>query len=124
LAKLVKEHPLPPEIARLVLATERLDHFEGIFLATLNRLIRLRGSRPEFALTADELALIKAPTLLVFANDDPMGGPSVGQRMAATMIDSELHIVDGGHAPWLHHADQIAPPLTAFLERVGPRTDS
>jgi pimeloyl-ACP methyl ester carboxylesterase len=118
LAKMVHEHPLPPEIAQLVLATERLDHFEETFLATLHQLIRLRGNRRELALTADQLAPITAPTLLVFANDDPMGAAPIGLRMADTMIDAELHLVDGGHAPWLHHADQIAPPLTAFLQRV------
>jgi pimeloyl-ACP methyl ester carboxylesterase len=122
LSKMVHEHPLPPEIAELILATERLEHFDETFLATLNRLIRLRGNRPEMALTADQLARIEAPTLLVFAVDDPMGAATVGQRMAETMIDAELHIVDGGHAPWLHHADQITPPLTAFLQRVSPQT--
>ncbi len=118
LAKMVNEHPLPPEIARLVLTTERLDHFEDIFLATLNRLLRLRGNRPELALTADHLSRIQAPTLLVFANSDPMGAAPVGRRMAAAMADAELRIVDGGHAPWLHHADQIAPLLNTFLAGV------
>jgi len=120
LAKTVNEHPLPPEIAQLILTTERLGHFEDTFLAMLNRLLRLRGNRPDLALTADHLARIHAPTLLVFANDDPMGATSIGQRMADAMTDSELHIVDGGHAPWLHHADQIAPLLTTFLKRVSP----
>jgi pimeloyl-ACP methyl ester carboxylesterase len=120
LAKLVHEHPLPPEIADLILATERLDHFEQIFLATLNQLVRLRDSRPEMALTADQLARIQAPTLLVFADDDPMGAAPVGALVAEAMIDAELHLVEGGHAPWLHHADQIASHLAAFLERVNP----
>jgi pimeloyl-ACP methyl ester carboxylesterase len=120
LAKMVHEHPLPPEIAQLILATERLDHFEDTFLAMLNRLLRLRGNRPELALTAHQLARIQAPTLLVFANDDPMGAAPIGQRMADAMVDAELHTVEGGHAPWLHHAEQIAPLLTAFLERVSP----
>lgn len=119
LAKMVKEDPLPPEIARLILATERLDRFQDTFLSTLNRLLRLRGSRPELALTADQLSRIEAPTLLVFAADDPMGGASVGRRVAAAMSDAELHIVDGGHAPWLHHADQISPLVTEFLQQVG-----
>jgi pimeloyl-ACP methyl ester carboxylesterase len=120
LAKTVHEHPLSPEIARLILATERLDHFEDTFLAMLNRLLRLRGSRPELALTADQLARIHAPTLLVFASDDPMGAAPIGRRMDHVLTDAELHIVDGGHAPWLHHADQIAPLLTTFLKRVSP----
>jgi len=120
LAKMVNEHPLPPEIARLILTTERLSHFDDTFLATLYRLLRLRGNRPDLALTADHLARIQAPTLLVFANDDPMGSTPVGQRMADAMADAELHIVDGGHAPWLHQADQIAPLLTSFLQQISP----
>ncbi|MGB5756594.1 MAG: alpha/beta hydrolase [Acidimicrobiales bacterium] len=120
LAKMVHEHPLPPEIARIILATERLDHFEDTSLAMLNRLVRLRGNRPELALTADHLTRIKAPTLLVFAADDPMGAAPVGRHMANALVDAELHIIDGGHAPWVHHAQQVAPVLRAFLERVNP----
>jgi len=120
LAKMVHEHPLPPGIAQLILATERLDHFEDTFLAMLHRLVRLRGNRPELALNADQLARIHAPTLLVFAKNDPMGAASIGRRMVDAMVDAELHVVEGGHAPWLHHAQQIAPLLTAFLEQVSP----
>jgi pimeloyl-ACP methyl ester carboxylesterase len=118
LARMVHEHPLPAEIADLVLATERLPHFEDTFLATLHRLVRLRGHRPELCLTAEQLAGIDVPTLLVFGRDDPMGGAPVGARVAATMPDAELHVVDGGHAPWIHHADQVAPLVAAFLHRA------
>ncbi|MEE8600672.1 alpha/beta fold hydrolase [Euzebya tangerina] len=119
LSTMVGEHPLPPEIADVILATERLEHFEDTFLATLNRLIRLRGGRPDRALRAEQLAAIHTPTLLVFARDDPMGGPAVGRRMADAMPNAELHIVDGGHAPWIHHADQIAPRVADFLGQAG-----
>lgn len=118
LAKMVREHPLPVEIASLILATERLDHFEDTFLATLNRLIRLRGNRPALALHAEQLAAIHTPTLLVFADDDPMGGPCIGETVARTMPNAELHIVGGGHAPWLHHAGEIEPILGAFLQQA------
>lgn len=121
LAGMVHEHPLPLEIAELVLATERLDHFEGTFLATLNHLLRLRGNRPERALTAEQLAAVDLPTLLVFADDDPMGGPAVGERVAAAMPDADLHVVDGGHAPWIHHAARIAPLVESFLHRTSRR---
>ena len=119
LAQMVHEHPLPPVIARLILETERLEHFEDAFLATLHRLVRLRGSRPETALTADQLAQIQTPTLLVFGADDPMGGAPIGERVSDLMADAELHIVDGGHAPWLHHADQIGPLITTFMKSAG-----
>jgi pimeloyl-ACP methyl ester carboxylesterase len=121
LGKMVAEDPLPPEIARLVLATERVDHFETAFLGMLHRLVRLRGNRPELALTVDQLGQIAIPTLLVVGADDPMGAASVGQRIVEAMGDAELHLVAGGHAPWLHHAEQIAPHLSTFLDRVTSR---
>lgn len=120
LAKMVNEYPLPPEVHQLILATERLDHFEDTFLATLTQLVRLRGSRLELSLDAEQLAGIDTPTVLIFSENDPMGGPSVGERVAAAMPNAELHIVDGGHAPWIHHADQIAPLLSAFLTQASP----
>jgi pimeloyl-ACP methyl ester carboxylesterase len=118
LSKMVNEHPLPPEVADLILATEQLPHFEATFLATLHTLITLRGARPDLALTPDQLGQVKQPSLLVFAANDPMGAAPVGEQLAEVLPDAELHIVDGGHAPWVHHADQIAPLISAFLTRV------
>ena len=115
---MVHEHPLPPEITQLILATQRLGHFEQTFHATPRHLLRRRGSRPEHALTEEQLAGIDLPTLLVFAHDDPMGGPAVGERMAAAMPHAELHVVDGGHAPRVHHAARIAPLVESFLQRM------
>lgn len=127
LAKMVNEYPLPSEIAALILATEQLDGFEDTFLAMLHRLVRLRGNRPALALTADELGSIQAPTLLVLGADDPMGAEPVGERVVDAMADAELHIVDGGHAPWLHDAEQVSRLISAFLDRVldlkAPRPD-
>ena len=117
LSKMVKEHPLPTEVADLLLATEKRPGFESTFLATLHTLIRLRGSRPGMALTADQLREVKQPSLLIFGVDDPMGGPPVGRRLADTLPDVQLHIVNGGHAPWLHYAEQIGSHVTAFLVR-------
>ncbi len=117
LSKMVNEHVLPAEIATLILATERLPHFESTFLGTLHALVRLRGARPDMALTRDQLGQVNQPSLLVFASNDPMGARPVGEQLAQALPDAELHVVDGGHAPWLHHADQIAPLATAFLSR-------
>ncbi len=117
LSQMVNEHPLPPEIADLLLATERLPHFEAAFLATLHTLVTLRGARPDMALTRDQLGQVEQPSLLVFAADDPMGDARVGDQLADALPEAELHVVDGGHAPWVHHADQIAPLISAFLAR-------
>lgn len=118
LSKVVNEHPLPAEIADLLLATEQLPHFEKTFLATLHTLITPRGGRAEMALTAELLGQVHQPSLLVFATNDPMGAAPVGERVAAALPRAELHMVEGGHVPWVHHADQVAPPILAFLKRT------
>lgn len=120
LSRMVREDPLPGEIADLLVVTEQMEGFEAMFLATLHRLLRLRGARQDYAMTAAQLARVPHPSLLVIGADDPMGARDVGEEAVAVMADAELHVVDGGHAPWLHHADQIAPPVMAFLRRIEP----
>ena len=117
LGKMVKEHPLVPELVDLLLATERLPAFRETFLSTVHALLRVRGSRPAMRLTAEQLARIEQPTLLFWGKDDPFGPPEVGERMAATMPTAELHVVGGGHSPWLTQAKRIGPIATRFLHR-------
>ena len=115
LSKLVNEHPLPDEIAELLVATGRLPDFQRTLLSMLRRLVRLRGARPGMGLTVDQLSQIEHRSLLLFGADDPFGGPEVGERAARAMPHAQLEIVDGGHAPWIHHADQIASHVNDFL---------
>ena len=115
LSRMVKEYPLSPELIELLVATERLPEFRETFLSMLHALLRLRGSRPEARLTADQLRSIAQPTLLFWGENDPFGPPAVGERMAATMPAAELHVVGGGHAPWLTQAQRIGPTTKRFL---------
>jgi pimeloyl-ACP methyl ester carboxylesterase len=115
LGRMVGEHPLPPELVDLLVATERLPGFRQTFLSTLHVLVRLRGNRPAHRLTTEELGSIRQPTLLLWGADDPFGSPAVGERVAAVMPSAELRIVEGGHCPWLKHANSIGPVVTRFL---------
>jgi pimeloyl-ACP methyl ester carboxylesterase len=109
LARMVKQYPLVPELVDLLVATERLPAFRSTFLAMLHRLLRLRGARPEVRLTPGQLAAIDQPALIFWGDEEPFGARNVGERMVATMPTAELHIVRGGHAPWLTDAQRIAP---------------
>jgi len=117
LSRMVNEHPLAPELADLLLATERLAGFREMFLATLHVLLRLRGSRPELRLSAGQLAQIHQQTLLVWGEDDPFGSAEVGEQVASAMPTAELIPIAGGHAPWLSKAEQIGPSIVDFLRR-------
>jgi pimeloyl-ACP methyl ester carboxylesterase len=118
LAKMVHEHPLPTELVDLLVATERLPEFQRTFRPLLRQLLRVRGPRPEHALTAEQLSAIRQPTAFVWGNDDPFGAPAVGRRAAEAMPDASLHVVPGGHAPWVHHAEAVAEVVVPFLQRV------
>jgi pimeloyl-ACP methyl ester carboxylesterase len=117
LAKMVREHPLPPELVDLLVATERLPGFEAWFRPLLRRLVRLRGPRPELALTADQLAGIRQPVVVVWGQDDPFGTPADGQHLARCIPRAELHVVPGGHVPWVHHPELVGRLVGQVLSR-------
>jgi 2-hydroxy-6-oxonona-2,4-dienedioate hydrolase len=117
LSKMVRQHPLPPDLAELLLATERLPGFKETFLATLNTLLRLRGARPEMALTADQLAQIRQPVKLIWGADDPFGSCAVGERAAEIITDAVFHVVPGGHVPWINEPERVGQLAKSFLER-------
>lgn len=122
LSKMVGQFPLPPEIAEVILATERMPGFERTFRSNLRALLRLRGARARSALTESQLSAVEQPSLLVFADRDPMGSARAGRRMAEALPDAELHIGEGGHCPWLDDAERIGEWVNRFLERTTSRS--
>jgi pimeloyl-ACP methyl ester carboxylesterase len=119
LGRMVKEHPLVPELADLLVATERLPGFRETFLSTLHGLLRLRGSRPDVRLKVEQLEKIGQPTLLFWGRDEPFGTPDMGEQVAASMPSATLHVVGGGHCPWLTQSERIGPVAASFLHRHG-----
>lgn len=120
LSKMVHQHPLAPEIAEVILATERMPDCEKTLRSNLSTLVRMRGARPQAALTEGQLAAVVQPCILIFGRQDPMGAGHAGRRMAEALPDAELHLTDGGHSPWLDAPEWIADRVGAFLERAAP----
>ena len=69
------------------------------------------------ALAVSVLSGVRQPVQLVWGDHDPMGSTKVARQVAETLPDAELHILEGGHAPWLTQPDKVAALATAFLER-------
>jgi pimeloyl-ACP methyl ester carboxylesterase len=80
-------------------------------------MLRLRGSRREVELTAEQMSRLRVPVQLVWGETDPFGSPEVGRRAAEVIPGAELHVVPGGHAPWLRQAERIAELVAPFLRR-------
>ncbi len=65
---------------------------------------------------SDQLAQVRAPTLLLWGDADPISPVAVGTRLAALLPHAVLHIVPGGDHQLAHtHAAHIAPLIDAHL---------
>jgi len=65
-----------------------------------------------------QLHKIKAPTLLLWGDADPISPVGVGRQIASLLPDATLHIVSGGdHNLAMVHAKEVAPLIDAHLAR-------
>jgi 2-hydroxy-6-oxonona-2,4-dienedioate hydrolase len=62
------------------------------------------------------LAQVRAPTLFVWGERDPLGGVDVARELVSRMPTAELEVRPGvGHAPWLDEPDYAAEAVSQFL---------
>lgn len=74
-----------------------------------------RDSLGTHKLTA-ELPRLDQPTLFLWGDKDPLGGPEVGASLAALMARARLQVVvDAAHLPWLDQPQVCAAALLEFL---------
>jgi len=67
-------------------------------------------------ITDDELAAVKAPTLVLWTSDDPSGPAQAGRDMAAKIEGAEFaFIADAGHWPQWEQTDQFNKLMLTFL---------
>jgi pimeloyl-ACP methyl ester carboxylesterase len=104
-----------PELRELFLAHQRLASPGHALLELHHAAVRLRGARPGVALTEEQLARLTQPVQLIWGANDTFGPPAVGERAAEIIPHAELHIVPGGHGPWVSHAQRVGSIVTPFL---------
>ena len=109
-----------PELRDLLVASQKLPGVQRGMLELLNSVVRLSGSHPEVALTAEQLAEIRQPVLLIWGAEDAFGGPDVGEQVAGAIPDAQLRIIsEGGHIPWVGHTAEVAAAAVPFLRTHG-----
>jgi len=111
-----------PDIRDALLACQRLPGFGPSLLGLLNAVMHVGRTRPEITLGGDQLARVGHPVQMLWGQNDPFGSPAIARRAAAIIPNAELHILPGGHAPWLHHANQVAQLALPFLREHSDRT--
>lgn len=72
--------------------------------------------RPGVTFSAEELAAIEQPTLLVQGTADPVGSPALWRRVIGAMPAGAVNLMDGaGHMPWLDDPAGVARQIRGFL---------
>jgi pimeloyl-ACP methyl ester carboxylesterase len=76
----------------------------------------VRGAHPSLTLPAELLAAVLCPTSVVWGADDPFGDVRVGEALAASLPDAELHVLPkAGHLPWLDDPERCSELIRAHL---------
>jgi pimeloyl-ACP methyl ester carboxylesterase len=84
-------------------------------LRELRAAISPTGWQPALALRPEELQELTVPTLLIWGEQDPLGGAEAARMTAAMIPHAQLEVVSAGHAPWLGHPDRVATMVSDFV---------
>lgn len=82
--------------------------------AELRTVISMRGFKPEFQLSLDDLRRIKAPTQIVWGTNDPLGGEDIAKAVVAVIPDARLELLEAGHGPWFGYPEKVAKLIDEF----------
>lgn len=67
---------------------------------------------------SDAIRTIKAPTLLLWGDSDPISPVAVGERLGRLLPEARLHVLkDAGHDLALTHVPEVAELISAHLGR-------
>ena len=110
---------ITPEDIRCYLAMLRDTDTMRNEVAMGRALIRPLGGLDRLLLPDTLLTSIRAPTRLLWGENDPFGGEASARRLAARLPNAELELLAGaGHAPWLEDLEGCADRTRAFF--AGP----
>jgi pimeloyl-ACP methyl ester carboxylesterase len=104
-----------PEQLEAMVAAGYDQLLAGVRLAELRALIAPTGWQPALAMRPDELRALTVPTLLIWGEQDPLGGADVAATAAAMMPHAQLELLPAGHGPWLGHPDRVAALVSDFV---------
>jgi pimeloyl-ACP methyl ester carboxylesterase len=91
----------------------------GANIAELRACMTPRAFRASAFLRPDELRRLPTPTLILWGDHDPVGGPEVARAVAQLIPDARLELLPGGHVPYLGDPERVARLVSAFARGDG-----
>jgi len=106
----------PEALAECYYRFPQLPHYLTSTLSLMTSVNRLRGSKPRYRITAEQLRSIAQPVLYLWGTRDPFGSVDTGRMIASLVPNSEFHTQDGGgHLPWLDDPEHAGQLVSGFL---------
>lgn len=107
----------PEELIRATYLATRQPYFGKTVSTYLREMFSGASAEPQrYVLSADELAQIHQPVLIVWGQDDDHFQPiAEATNKAALMPNARFEVVPGGHEPWLDDLEVCAELVSAFL---------
>jgi 2-hydroxy-6-oxonona-2,4-dienedioate hydrolase/4,5:9,10-diseco-3-hydroxy-5,9,17-trioxoandrosta-1(10),2-diene-4-oate hydrolase len=96
----------------------RQPGYRTAMLTHMQLALRFGRPRPENFLSDADLQELKVPVLMIWGDDDPYGGPDVGQRPCALIPDARLEVIPGRHAPFLDDPERCGALIDDLLRRT------
>lgn len=76
----------------------------------------LGGWDPRLFHDDETLAGVRAPTCVVYGEEDPFGTVTAAQELGRRIPNAEVHVLPrAGHAPWLDAPEEVAQIVSEFL---------
>ncbi|MBV9168294.1 MAG: alpha/beta hydrolase [Solirubrobacterales bacterium] len=96
----------------------RQPGYRTAMLSHMQLALRIGRPRPENLLSDSELRQLAVPVLMIWGDEDPYGGPEIGQRARALMPDARLEVIPGRHAPFLDDPQRCGALIDDLIRRA------
>ncbi|HEX6151369.1 alpha/beta hydrolase [Nocardioides sp.] len=107
--------PRHPDLLDSLVAAGRDRAVATANLTELRAVLGWGGFRRRTSISADELRRLRAATLVVWGDRDPVGSAAVAEQVAELIPDARLELLPAGHVPWLGHPDRVAELVSDFV---------
>ncbi|MFB6140349.1 MAG: alpha/beta fold hydrolase [Halosimplex sp.] len=104
-AEAIRDHP---ELVRAIAAHERDPKAGRTGVGEFGALVSLRGWRPSVRIGDADLDGVRAPTLLIWGRNDPLGRPEDVREAAGRLPEVRFEETDTGHIPFLGRPGRCA----------------
>lgn len=103
-----------PALMEAIVARDGSPGAHDLDISEMKSLLSIRGWRSANQLREAELRELQQPTLVIWGEDDPLGGPDDVREVLEAIPDVRLEPLDAGHVPWLGYPGECGDLIRTF----------